>query len=138
MERNKLKSVSCQALAYLGDCVLEMCVREYLVELGYSRSAKLNSAALDFVRAPKQAEAMKNILPILTEDEESVFKRGRNIGHTSTPKSATFAEYRAATGMEALFGYLHLEGKSGRIKELFALAYKINISEGEENEQSDN
>ena len=66
-----IKEVSCDALAYLGDCALEICVREYLVrELGLSSSAKLNKAALDFVRAPKQAEAMKNILPLLDEEEE--------------------------------------------------------------------
>ena len=124
---SNLNSYSSASLAYLGDCALEICVREYLVrELGLSSSAKLNKAALDFVRAPKQAEAMKNILPLLDEEEEAVFKRGRNVGHTNTPKSATVSEYRSATGMEALFGWLHLLGKNERIRELFAAAYKIN------------
>ena len=102
-----------------------MQVREYLVKSGISSSAKLNKKALDFVRAPMQAEAMKNILDILTEEETDVFHRGRNIGHTNTPKSATVAEYRAATGMEVLFGYLYLSGRQERISELFALAYKL-------------
>lgn len=118
-----LNTYSTYALAYLGDSVIEICVREYLVKSGYSSSAKLNKKALDFVRAPMQAEAMKNLLPHLTEEEEAVFKRGRNIGHTNTPRSSTVAEYRAATGMETLFGYLHLAGRQDRIKELFALAY---------------
>ena len=122
---NKLNTYSTAALAYLGDCVIEMCVRERLVRLGYSSSAKLNKTALDYVRAPRQAEAMKNILPLLTEEEDAVFHRGRNIGHTNTPKSATVAEYRAATGMEALFGYLHLAGQKERICELFDAAYTI-------------
>ena len=122
---NKLNTYSTAALAYLGDCVIEMCVRERLVRLGYSSSAKLNKTALDYVRAPRQAEAMKNILPLLTEEEDAVFHRGRNIGHTNTPKSATVAEYRAATGMEALFGYLHLAGQKERICELFDAAYPI-------------
>lgn len=122
---NKLNTYSTAALAYLGDCVIEMCVRERLVRLGYSSSAKLNKTALDYVRAPRQAEAMKNILPLLTEEEDAVFHRGRNIGHTNTPKSATVAEYRAATGMEALFGYLHLAGQKERIGELFDAAYPI-------------
>ena len=122
---NKLNTYSTAALAYLGDCVIEMCVRERLVRLGYSSSAKLNKTALDYVRAPRQAEAMKNILPLLTEEEDAVFHRGRNIGHTNTPKSATVAEYRAATGMEALFGYLHLAGQKERIYELFDAAYPI-------------
>ena len=115
---------STAALAYLGDCVLELCVREYLVKAGLSSSARLNATALEYVKATKQAEAMKNILPILTEDEEAAFRRGRNMGHTNTPKSATVSEYRAATGMETLFGYLHLLGRGDRIAELFAVAYK--------------
>ncbi|MBQ7172625.1 MAG: ribonuclease III [Clostridia bacterium] len=114
---------SVPALAYLGDCVLELCVREHLVKKGLSTSAHLNRAALDFVRAPAQAQAMKRLLPALDETELAYFKRGRNMGHTQTPKSATVGEYRAATGMEVLFGYLHLSGKKARIDELFALAY---------------
>ena len=121
----ELNTYSTAALAYLGDSVIEICVREHLVMEGYSSSSKLNKKALDFVRASAQAEAMKNILPLLTEEEEGVFHRGRNIGHTNTPKSATVAEYRAATGMEALFGYLHLSGNEKRIKELFRIAYGI-------------
>ncbi len=66
---------------------------------------------------------MKNILDLLSEEETAVFHRGRNIGHTNTPKSATVAEYRAATGMEALFGYLLLAGRQERIDELFDMAY---------------
>lgn len=123
---SNLNSYSSASLAYLGDCALEICVREYLVrELGLSSSAKLNKAALDFVRAPKQAEAMKNILPLLDEEEEAVFKRGRNVGHTNTPKSATVSEYRSATGMEALFGWLWLAGRHERISQLFRAAYNL-------------
>ena len=120
-----LKTVSNAALAYLGDSVIEICVREHLVSLGFSTSAHLNKASLDFVRASAQAEAMKKILPVLTEEETAVFKRGRNIGHTNTPKSASVSEYRMATGMETLFGWLHLSGKEERIKELFCIAYDI-------------
>lgn len=123
---NSLGTYSTAALAYLGDCVIEMCVRQRLVAMGLSSSAKLNKAALDYVRASKQAEAMKNILPILTNEESAVFHRGRNIGHSNTPKSATVAEYRSATGMEALFGYLHLADRQERIDELFAAAYPLN------------
>ena len=125
MEFERIKTVSTAALAYLGDAVIEGCVREYLVDSGLSSSARLNAAALEFVRASEQAKAMLNITDILTEDELAVFKRGRNLGHSSTPKSATVSEYRSATGMEALFGYLRLCGNENRIKELFALAYKI-------------
>ena len=122
-----LCTYSTSALAYLGDCVIEMCVRERLVRAGVSSSARLNRLALDFVRAPMQAQAMKNILPLLSKEEEGLFHRGRNLGHGNTPKSATVAEYRAATGMEALFGYLHLAGRRERIDELFAVAYPDEI-----------
>ena len=114
---------STASLAYLGDCVLELCVREYLVRQGFSSSASLNREALSYVRASAQAEAMKRLQPVLTEEEAAVFRRGRNVGHTNTPKSATMAEYRSATGMETLFGWLHLMGKKERIAELFSLAY---------------
>ncbi len=120
---NSLNTYSTAALAYLGDSVLEICVRERLVKEGLSSSAALNKRALDFVRASAQAQAMKKLMPLLNEEEDAVFHRGRNIGHTNTPKSATVAEYRAATGMEALFGYLHLAGRSDRIAELFEAAY---------------
>lgn len=119
----ELHEISVAALAYLGDCVLELCVREHLVEKGLATSAHLNRAALGFVTAPSQAKAMKNLLPHLTETEEAYFKRGRNLGHSQTPKGATMGEYRSATGMEVLFGYLHLSGNETRIKELFLLAY---------------
>ena len=121
----QLNEISTHALAYLGDCVFECCVREYLVGKGIGTSAALNREALEFVRASAQAEAMKRILPILTEEEEAVFKRGRNLGHSKTPKSATAGEYRTATGMEALFGYLHLKGQKERIRELFLAGYEI-------------
>lgn len=118
-----IKTVSTSALAYLGDSVIELCVREHLVSLGISSSAALNEKALLFVRASAQAEAVKRIIPLLEEEEDAAFRRGRNIGHTNTPKSASVAEYRMATGMEALFGWLHLNGRTDRIKELFRIAY---------------
>ena len=125
MKEIDVKTVSSAALAYLGDSVMEECVREYLVREGLSSSAHLNEAALRFVRASEQAKAMKNIIDILGEDEAAVYRRGRNVGHTATPKSASMSEYRTATGMEALFGWLHLMGREERIKELFAKAYKL-------------
>ena len=125
-----IREISVPAMAYLGDCVIELCVRRHLVESGLSTSGHLNAAALDFVRAPAQAAAMKRILPLLNETEESYFRRGRNMGHGSVPKRATVSEYRAATGMEVLFGYLHLTGQTDRIEELFSLAY----SESEKSE----
>lgn len=121
-----LNEISTPALAYLGDCVLEMQVRELLVGRGLSKSGHLNAEALGFVRASAQADAMERILPILSEEELKIYKRGRNSGHLNVPKSASQAQYRTATGMEVLFGYLHLSQQWERIKELFAAAYPQN------------
>ena len=132
-----VRNVSVPALAYLGDCVLELCVRRHLVmRLGLSTSAHLNETALNYVRAPMQAEAMKNVLPHLTDEEAAYFRRGRNMGHSSVPKRATVSEYRTATGMETLFGFLHLTGQTDRIDELFAIAYP-NSSADNENQKND-
>ena len=117
------RTVSTAALAYLGDAVLELLVRERLVAAGYASSKALNAKALDYVRATAQAQAMERLAPHLTEEEAGAFRRGRNIGHTNTPKRATVAEYRNATGMEALFGYLQITERQDRIRALFELAY---------------
>ena len=118
-----LREMSTPALAYLGDCVIELCVREHLVSSGLSTSRNLNKEALNYVRAAAQAEAMKKLFPLLTEEEEAFFRRGRNIGHTNVPKNATVSDYRTATGMEVLFGYLHVSHQKERIHKLFRAAY---------------
>ncbi len=119
----RLEEMSTQPLAYLGDCVLELLVREHLVEKGLAKSAQLNKAALQFVSAPAQAKAMEKILPVLSADEEAYFRRGRNMSHSNIPRCATPDEYRTATGMEVLFAYLHLTHQTDRIQELFRIGY---------------
>ena len=122
--------ITTPALAYLGDSVLEVCVRTYLtVERGLSTSAHLNRASLDFVRASAQSEAIGRMEPYLTEAEASVYRRGRNMGHGNVPKSASVAEYRRATGMEVLFGYLHVTGQIERMNYLFRLGYGLTSSD---------
>lgn len=119
-----LASPTAAALAYLGDAVLELLVRERLVSRGLCASATLNSAALAYVKASAQSEAVERLLPHLSEREEAIYKRGRNASHCkNTPKSASVAEYRRATGLESLFGQLYLDGNAERMRELFALAY---------------
>ena len=123
----ELSDITTPALAYLGDSVLEVCVRTYLVtERGLSTSAHLNRASLDFVRASAQSEAVGRMEPYLSEEEAAVYRRGRNMGHGNVPKSASVAEYRRATGMEVLFGYLHLTGQTERLDHLFRLGYGLN------------
>ncbi len=125
------RTASSAALAYLGDAVLELHVRERLLELGYTSSKKLNVHALEYVRAGAQARAMERLLSHLSEEEDAVFHRGRNAGHGQHPKGASVGEYRNATGMEALFGYLYMMKNEARIAELFEIAYPK--EEGNEN-----
>ncbi len=113
--------VTSLGLAYLGDAVYEMLVRSYLITHGKVTTANLHKSALAYVAAPKQAMMAEKILPILTEEEEGVFRRGRNTKPHSVPKGASRGEYQKATALEALIGYLHLQGNTARIGELFDL-----------------
>ncbi|HOP11738.1 MAG TPA: ribonuclease III domain-containing protein [Oscillospiraceae bacterium] len=105
-------------LAFLGDAVYELIVREQLVESAEVPFEKLNDLKQEFVKATAQAEAAKQILPLLTEKEELIYRHGRNAKHKNAPKSASLGEYSKATGFEALLGYLWLSGQKSRIMEL--------------------
>ena len=112
-------------LAFIGDCVYEMLVRETLVLNANRPVNDLHKESVKFVSAKAQTIAFDKIKDFLTESEIAVYKRGRNakVGHN--PKSASQGEYHIATGIEALFGYLYLTEETERIKELF----KVIISE---------
>ncbi len=119
-------TLSTPELAYLGDAVFELLVRETLIEKGFRGSGELNAEAKKYVTAPAQAAAAERILPLLDEKEAGVYRRARNSHTGHVPKSAAIAEYRAATALEALFGYLKIENADGRIRELFSAAYPEN------------
>ena len=102
--------------------MIEILVREKLVKAGNIPPELLHSKALLFVRASEQSKAVEKILPHLTETELNIYKRGRN-AKNRVPKSASVCEYRRATGMECLFGYLYLSGDNSRIAELFETAF---------------
>ena len=108
------------ALAYLGDAVMETLVRQMLVMRGIGNAGKLSALSLDYVRATNQSRGLEGLLPHLTEEENAVYHRGRNAAGAH-PKSASVNEYRRATGLEALFGYLHLKGDTARLETLFAI-----------------
>lgn len=112
-------------LAYLGDAVLELMTRQHLLNSGVKDVGKLNHMALSYVKATAQSDAVERILPHLSEEETAVFKRGRNAHGIAIPKSASAAQYRRATGFEALFGYLYVKGRRDRMKELFILGYGL-------------
>lgn len=117
------RRLSGQELAYFGDAVIELLVREKLLKDGIGGVGKLNRSALAYVQATAQSRALDNILPLLSEDELAAFKRGRNNHVGAIPKSASAVEYRRATGFEALFAHLWLSGNEARARELFAIAY---------------
>ncbi|MBO5779262.1 MAG: ribonuclease III [Clostridia bacterium] len=121
MEPGQMKTAD---LAYLGDAVIELWVRERLLQKGVCGSGRLNKAALCYVKATAQAAAVMELLPMLTEEETAIWKRGRNSHCGSVPKSANVAEYRAATGLEVLCGYLRLTGRVERIDALLAAGYR--------------
>ena len=108
-------------LAFVGDGVYDLMVRERLVCQANRQAGKLHKLAVEQVKCQAQAQRMEKILPLLTEEEQSVYKRGRNAHTTHTPKNATSADYHSATGMEALFGYLYFKGRLKRLRELFVL-----------------
>ncbi len=118
LEKKDPRTLPGLTLAYLGDCVYELVIRSMLVESGITHVSELNKAAVSYVRAGAQAELMQKIEPLLDEDEKAVYHRGRNAKSASIPKNASVAEYRAATGFEALIGYLYLSGRHDRILEL--------------------
>ena len=106
-------------LAFYGDSVYEVLVRERVVTQHQTNAGRLHDMAVERVRASYQSEAVNVIEPLLTEKEADILRRGRNAGGISVPKSAKPSEYRRATALEALFGYLSLTGQNERIETLF-------------------
>ena len=111
------------SLAYLGDAVFELITRQYLLSTGVTDVGKLNKMALSFVKATSQSDAIEKLLPILTEEETAIYKRGRNANGISIPKSASAPQYRRATGLEALFAHLYVKGEKKRLHELFLIGF---------------
>lgn len=107
-------------LAFVGDAVYSLLVRTFLSSC-QKPSETLHTEAVQYVSASAQAKAFKVIKPHLSDEELSVFTRGRNHHTNNTPKSSTSAEYHTATGLETLFGFLYLDGRQERIEELFEL-----------------
>lgn len=116
------KLLSPLTLAFLGDAVYEMCVRQRVVGEGNMPVNQMHRKTVELVNASAQSAAYERIAAHLSDEELAVYKRGRNANTTSSPKHASLADYRRATGIEALFGYLYLKGDIVRINQLFALA----------------
>lgn len=102
-------------LAYVGDAVIELLIREHLVLSG-GKVGELNKEADEYVCAGYQSRVADVLAPLLTEAEAAAYRRGKNVRTNSLPKNATHIEYRKATGLEALFGYLYLTGENERLR----------------------
>ena len=120
MSEADLNAMSSLALAHVGDAVFDLLVRTRLCKDGKLTAGDLHRETVRYVSAVAQAAAAKRLLPLLTEKEEGVYRRGRNSHSHAAPKGATPMEYHAATGLETLFGWLYLRGEKERIEELFA------------------
>ena len=121
MTQAQINQISMLGLAHIGDGVYELMTRAALCEEGHTAVAELHQLATRRVNAPAQAAAVEKLLPALTEEEVAIYRRGRNAHVNSVPRAANIGQYHAATGLEALFGWLYLQGKCERLNELFRL-----------------
>ncbi|MCI6586990.1 MAG: ribonuclease III [Oscillibacter sp.] len=116
---DELRAISAIGLAHMGDAVYETLVRTWLCVHGKATGKELHRTTIALVCAQKQAELAQRVLPQLTEEELAVYKRGRNANVHAMPRSATPAQYHAATGLECLMGWLYLRGDKERAEQLF-------------------
>lgn len=119
MAKADIDAISNLGLAHIGDGVFELLCRSYLCAKGEKTVDKLHRDTIRLVKATAQAKFADAMLDLLTEDELAHYRRGKNSHVHAVPKSATPAEYAKATGVEALFGYLHLSGQDDRANEIF-------------------
>lgn len=128
MEENMSKNASLYsplALAYIGDSVHTLFVRRKITENSNKKVHELHVICSSYVKAKAQARAIFKLLPELTEEEEAVYKRGRNAKSNTVPKNADVTDYRHATGFEALIGALYIEGKHERLEYLLCRSMEI-------------
>lgn len=118
---DQIRAISSIGLAHLGDAVYELLVRSWLCAHGRATGKGLHRAAVELVKASAQAQKAEKILPLLTEEELAVFKRGRNAHVHTIPHNASRSDYLKATALECLLGELYLRGNRERINELFTI-----------------
>lgn len=109
------------ALAFVGDGVYELLARQQLLARGSAPVGRLHSRTVELVSAAAQARAYRQVAPLLSPEEDAIYRRGRNANSTRSPRHTDPAVYRCATGMEALFGWLYLTGRVARLEQLFGV-----------------
>ncbi len=117
-------------LAIIGDSVYDLYVRTRLSEGGSLPTNTIHKTAVSYVKAAARARSVHAILDSLAEDELAIFKRGRNAHSATVPKNASISDYRAATGFEALLGYLYLKNEPDRLSEILRMAFEAAQVEG--------
>lgn len=115
------KGLNALALAFVGDGVFGMLVREELACKGNCSVGKLHSTSVRMVCCKAQSQAVHEIMDKLTDEEQAIYRRGRNAHTRNIPKNASVGDYHSATGLEAVFGYIYLKGDIGRLRELYRL-----------------
>ena len=120
LQDDQIRAISSIGLAHLGDAVYELLVRAWLCAHGRATGKGLHRSAVELVKAPAQAVRAEKILPLLTEAELAVYKRGRNAHVHTIPHHASRSDYLKATALECLLGWLYLQGERERINALFA------------------
>ncbi len=120
-----IRQYSPLSLAYMGDCIFDLCVREYLLKQANMPANKLHQKSKALVNATSQSKMYKSLIDMVSEEEKAILKRGRNANSNTKAKNATMIDYKNATGLEALFGYLYLKGEQQRINELFKICLDI-------------
>lgn len=131
IERKEAKEFSPLVLAYIGDAVYELIVRSILVSMGNRPVNKLNKDATSLVKAGAQSEIIKLISDKLSEEEYTVFKRGRNSSPHTMAKNASMSDYKYATGFEALIGFLYLDNRCNRALELVKLGIDLYLNKND-------
>lgn len=124
-----VRTYSPLSLAYMGDCVFELLIRTMLVSEANQQVNKYHKKAASLVKAEAQAELITRLLPYLTEEESTIYKRGRNAKSHTVAKNATTIDYRMATGFEALIGYLYLSERYERVIDLVKIGLKTGEKE---------
>ena len=123
LEEDKVKNLSSIVLAFIGDAVYSLFVREKLVSESDAKTGELNKLSSQIVCAKAQAKKIDEIMPLLTDEEKDVFRRARNAKKGAKAKNASVVEYNKSTGFEAVIGFLYLTGKYERIDKL--LKYEV-------------
>ena len=123
-----IRTYSPLTLAYIGDAIFDLIIRTVVVERANEPANRLHHKTVKYVNAKTQAEMIEALLPELSEEEIAVYKRGRNAKSYTSAKNASIGDYRKATGLEALMGYLYLQGRTERILELVKNGlHKLNL-----------